>query len=280
MAGHNIDHDHSGTGSGAKLSAANTHESPSADTHHARSHDHGTAGDGTALSPVTLNLPATASPAETADGQVVWDSDGNFLTIGDGTSRQTFFPVDDATSNPLAIGSVADGTEPSFARKDHVHPTGAGTPATQAFGDAAATGSGPAAAMTDHKHAMPAAPTAASVGAVSVVGGGLETAYAVGATSTTETIDISTGNVQTFTVDANCVFTMPSGLTSGKAISFTAILTDSGGPRNITFTGVKWSGGTEPTVMSGAGAIDIFTFLTIDGGTTWYGFTGGTGMAT
>jgi hypothetical protein len=73
---------------------------------------------------------------------------------------------------------------------------------------------------------------------------------------------------------------MPSSLTSAKGISFTAILTDSGGPRNITFTGVKWSGGTEPTAMSAASAIDIFTFLTIDGGTTWYGFTGGTGMAT
>jgi hypothetical protein len=85
--------------------------------------------------------------------------------------------------------------------------------------------------------------------------------------------------VQTFTVDANCTFTMPSGLGAG-AKSFTAILTDSGGPRTITFTGVKWSGGSDPTVMSGASAIDIFTFLTIDGGTTWYGFTGGTGMAT
>jgi hypothetical protein len=42
------------------------------------------------------------------------------------------------------------------ARRDHVHATGAGTPSTQAFGDAAATGSGPAASMTDHKHAMPA----------------------------------------------------------------------------------------------------------------------------
>jgi phage-related tail fiber protein len=57
---------------------------------------------------------------------------------------------------PNAIGAVSGGTADTFTRGDHVHPTGAGTPSTQAFSDAAATGSGPAAAMTDHKHAMPA----------------------------------------------------------------------------------------------------------------------------
>jgi hypothetical protein len=119
-----------------------------------------------------------------------------------------------------------------------------------------------------------------NLGAVATINGGLEDANAVGSTGSTETIALTTGNVQTFTVDANCVFTMPSGLTSGKAISFTAILTDSGGPRNITFTGVKWHAGTEPTAMSAASAIDIFSFLTIDGGTTWYGFIGGLSMAT
>lgn len=57
---------------------------------------------------------------------------------------------------PAAIGTAAAGAAAKAAHRDHVHPTGAGTPSTQAFGDAAATGSGPAAAMTDHKHAMPA----------------------------------------------------------------------------------------------------------------------------
>lgn len=112
------------------------------------------------------------------------------------------------------------------------------------------------------------------------INGGIESVSAVGNTGTSQTIALTTGNIITYTVNGNCTFTMPSGLTSGKGISFTVILTDSGGPRNITFTGVKWSGGTDPTVMSAASAIDIYTFLTIDGGTTWYGFTGGTSMAT
>ncbi|HET9841571.1 MAG TPA: hypothetical protein VFQ01_06155 [Nocardioides sp.] len=57
-----------------------------------------------------------------------------------------------------AIGTSAGGSATTPSKSDHVHATGAGTPSTQAFGDAAATGTGPAAAMTDHKHAMPANP--------------------------------------------------------------------------------------------------------------------------
>ena len=60
----------------------------------------------------------------------------------------------DATT-PANVGTAAVGAATVAARRDHVHATGAGTPSTQAMGDSAVTGSGPAAAMTDHKHAMP-----------------------------------------------------------------------------------------------------------------------------
>lgn len=66
---------------------------------------------------------------------------------------------------PAAVGTAATGSAAKAAHRDHVHPTGAGTPTTQAFGDAAAVGTGPAAAMTDHKHAFPAlGTTAAAIG--------------------------------------------------------------------------------------------------------------------
>jgi hypothetical protein len=54
-----------------------------------------------------------------------------------------------------AVGTSAGGSATTPSKSDHVHATGAGTPSTQAFNDAAAVGTGPAAAMTDHKHAMP-----------------------------------------------------------------------------------------------------------------------------
>src|SRR3972149_1086895 len=112
-----------GTAPGGELGG--TWASPTVDTthagsaHHTQSHAHSAAGDGTTLTPAVLNLPAPAPPAQTADGDAVWDSDDNLLTVGDGASRQTFLPVVDATSDPLAISTAAaDGTEATLARKD------------------------------------------------------------------------------------------------------------------------------------------------------------------
>ncbi len=53
---------------------------------------------------------------------------------------------------PAAVGTAAVGAATVAARRDHVHPTGAGTPTNSTMGDAAAVGTGPASAMTDHKH--------------------------------------------------------------------------------------------------------------------------------
>jgi hypothetical protein len=38
---------------------------------------------------------------------------------------------------------------------------------------------------------------------------------------------------------------------------------------------VKWAGGTAPTLTSTNTKVDIFTFVTWDAGTTWYGFVSG-----
>jgi len=47
----------------------------------------------------TILLPATASPAQTADGSMVWDSDDNLLTVGDGSSRKVM--VDTTSTQTL-----------------------------------------------------------------------------------------------------------------------------------------------------------------------------------
>ncbi len=87
---------------------------------------------------------------------------GQVLSGVDASSSQKGHVTIGATAPP-AIGTAAAGAATTEAAgKNHVHATGAGTPSTQAFGDAAATGSGPAAAMTDHKHAMPSLGTAPS----------------------------------------------------------------------------------------------------------------------
>jgi hypothetical protein len=112
-------------------------------------------------------------------------------------------------------------------------------------------------------------------GAVDKSYGGLENTNAIGSSGTAVAIDLSTGNVQTVTNSANCTYTLPSGLTSGKHISFQLEVTN-GGTFVATFTGVKWGGsGSAPVISSGSGKLDIFEFSTINGGTTWRGFVAG-----
>ena len=47
---------------------------------------------GTITNSGALVLPVSASPSQTADGSVVWDSDDDVLTVGDGAARKTFYP--------------------------------------------------------------------------------------------------------------------------------------------------------------------------------------------
>tara|TARA_B100000530_G_scaffold231825_1_gene150033 strand:+ start:1494 stop:2162 length:669 start_codon:yes stop_codon:yes gene_type:complete len=112
-----------------------------------------------------------------------------------------------------------------------------------------------------------------------------ETVYAGGNTTGTVTLDETNGNTQTWTVSANCTFTMPSGAGLQAGTALTLILTqDSTGSRTGTFTGVKWAGGSgnAPTLTTTANTgVDILTFITFNGGSSpvWYGFTAGADMS-
>jgi hypothetical protein len=69
-------------------------------------------------------------------------------------------------------------------------------------------------------------------------------------------------------------FTISNAPAGSSAL--TLIFTADGTPRSVTWgTAVTWSGGTAPTLTSTANKRDVFTFLTLNGGTNWLGFTGG-----
>jgi hypothetical protein len=53
-------------------------------------------------------LPAVASPAQTADGSVVWDSDDNLLTVGDGSSRKVM--VDTTSTQTMTNKTLTSPT--------------------------------------------------------------------------------------------------------------------------------------------------------------------------
>lgn len=90
-------------------------------------------------------------------------------------------------------------------------------------------------------------------------------------------VDISLGNVQSYTLSGNQTLTFSNPITSGSSSSFTLYVTN-GGSATLTWpTSVDWAGGSAPSLTSSG--IDILVFTTIDAGTTWYGFASGIGMA-
>jgi len=61
---------------------------------------------------------------------------------------------------------------------------------------------------------------------------------------------------------------------------FTVKVIQGSSDKTITWQGdVDWPGGTAPTLSSGNDKVDVFVFLTVDGGTTFYGFTAGLALA-
>ena len=90
------------------------------------------------------------------------------------------------------------------------------------------------------------------------------------------TVDLSLGNVQTYTLSGNQTLIFSNPPATGTSGSFTLIVTN-GGSATLTWPpSVDWAGGTAPTLTTAG--IDILTFTTIDGGVIWYGFLAGADM--
>lgn len=83
-------------------------------------------------------------------------------------------------------------------------------------------------------------------------------------------IDLATGNLFTKTISGATTLTVSNVPTTGTAASFILELTNAGSAAITWFSGVKWAGGTAPTLT--ASGVDVLGFYTHNGGTTWRGF--------
>lgn len=94
--------------------------------------------------------------------------------------------------------------------------------------------------------------------------------------SNTLTLDLSTATTFYVTLNANITTMTISNAQSPGVSAFTLILTADGTARTVTWANsIVWQGLTIPVLTSTNNKKDIFTFLSIDGGTNWYGFTAG-----
>lgn len=100
-----------------------------------------------------------------------------------------------------------------------------------------------------------------------------ETVNAIGTITDDTTIDVEDGNVQTVTVGGDCDFDVTNWPATGIAGTVTLIITNGGAHTTTWDANIKWPGDNAPALTSSG--VDILSFMTIDAGTTVYGFVGG-----
>jgi len=212
-----------------------------------------------------------------ADSTVIWDWDesASELTLTeDFLMRAGVFIDERASARPDRAGFgqfwVLDNTpnDPMFtddAGNDFQLATLAGTETltNKTLGAAALSGT---LAAADNLVTRPKLQDyGETVNAIGSVGGGAQA------------IDLELGNVVTATVDTSeTTFSFSNPPASGTAGSFTLILTN-GGSQTVNWpASVDWAGGGAPSLT--ASGVDILTFVTTNGGTTWFGFAAGLDM--
>ena len=182
------------------------------------------------------------------------------VTIGDGAAVDTYLNFD-GNAVDYRIG-IDDGTDKLEIGAAVAH----GTTTAIAIDSAADMVIGGYINFSDEQAIRPEIKDyAETVNAIGDAGGG------------TDAIDISAGNVVTATVSTGTqTFTFTNPSATGKACSFTLILTN-GGSQTVNWpSSVDWAGGDAPSLTSSG--IDILTFTTVDAGTIWYGFAAGLDM--
>ena len=110
----------------------------------------------------------------------------------------------------------------------------------------------------------------------------IEEFTAVTSTSNATTCNMQDGTNFSHTMTENTTFTFSNPASTGKVSAFTLKIVQDASASGYTVTwpaAVDWPSATAPTLTATASAVDYFVFITHDGGTTWYGFTAGQGMA-
>ena len=89
------------------------------------------------------------------------------------------------------------------------------------------------------------------------------------------TVASTPGQISKVTLAGNRTLAKPtwdSAIAIDGATVLIEVTQGAGGSHTLAYAaGIKWPAGTAPTLSTAAGAIDIITLITFDGGATWYG---------
>lgn len=175
-----------------------------------------------------------------------------------------------ASATPIIDGSATVGTSTRFARGDHVHPTDT---SRAALASPTFTGTPAAPTASPGTNTTQLATTGYADAIAALKSSFTETVVAGGNSSTAKTIPApnAAGGITTYTLTANCTFTMP---TASAGQSFTVIINTGAGGFTLAFSGAHFPSGVSPVSTAAASKIDIYNFICYDG-STWFGFVSG-----
>lgn len=108
-----------------------------------------------------------------------------------------------------------------------------------------------------------------------LIGSGADSVFQYSTSAGTASIDLSTGHTFSLTISAATTVSFTNPPASGVATGFTVEVVGDGSA--ITWpSSVKWHLGTAPTATASK---EVYTFITTDGGTTYYGKKAGENLA-
>jgi hypothetical protein len=198
--------------------------------------------------PSSANLAATVTD-ETGSGSLVFSTSPTLTTPVLGTPSSG--TLTSCTGLPISTGVSGLGTNVA---------TFLGTPSSSNLASAITdeTGSGSLVFGTS--------PTVNNPTITNYV----ESVVSIGTVTTSNTLSLTNGTVQTATLTAStaCTFTMPTA-TAGKSFMLLLKQAAATGNGTATFTSVKFNGTGTPTITATAGKMDILSF--VSDGTNWYG---------
>tara|TARA_R110001592_G_scaffold41006_4_gene134307 strand:+ start:729 stop:1496 length:768 start_codon:yes stop_codon:yes gene_type:complete len=122
--------------------------------------------------------------------------------------------------------------------------------------------------------------TADANGVITLDNGFSEEYAAVTSSSNVVSLNLRTANNFSHDLTENTTISFTNPAASGKVSAATLRIIQGSTARTITWnSSIKWAADTAPTLTTTNDAVDIFVFYTVDGGTTYYGFTAGQVMS-
>ncbi len=236
---------------------------------------------GTTITANTALVPDASGGADIGTTSLEW---GDVYIADDkqikfGSDQDVTMEYDEDGTNTLLISgdvTIADGTNDlNVASHDGTNGLAlAGTVVTSSaaelnYNDIATLGTSQASKVV----------TADANGVVTFDNGKIEESTAITSSSNAATINLRDGDNFTHTLSENVTYTFSNPAASGKVSAFTLKVIQDSSARTITWpSSVDWAAATAPTITTTNAGVDVFVFVTYDGGTIYYGFTAGQAM--